>query len=236
MRVRLLLGLIVLTASLAQAQPVNYCLDLNGKTAGAKIEQINGLKSLNGATRYTFEAWVRPRTQGGSGRGRILDQVTSSLTFYLSDEGRIGFRPNREVGWQLSNPNSIQFWTWQHVAVTSDGNMLRFFVNGRLLTAIPTNTKLDVTRKAVHVGNGIGQDSTHRGFDGWLDEIRVSDVCLWTADFTPPARSIFNPPDASTVLYLTFDEGPAYDVALDYSTYNTEMKIEKPLLRVRAPK
>jgi len=233
---RFILILFLCGVAVAQQPSVNYCLDLDGKTAGGVIEQIAGLKSLDGATRYTFEAWVRPRTQGGGGRGRILDQVTSSLTFYLSDEGRIGFRPNREVGWQLSNPNSIQFWKWQHVAVTSDGSLLRFFVDGKLLTAIPSNTTLNITRKAVHIGNGVGEDNTQRGFDGWLDEIRVSNVCRWTADFTPPGRSTFISPDASTILYLPFDEGPAYNVALDYTTYNAEMKIEKPLLRVRTPK
>lgn len=222
-------------AAISSPRDHNFCLDLDGKTAGAKIEWLEGLQALNGARQYTFEAWVRPRTQGGGGRGRILDQENSSLTFYLSDEGRIGFRPNRETGWQLSEKNAVSYWKWQHVAVTSDGKLLRFFVNGKLLSATPVDPALSVTRKTLWIGNGVGEDNTNRGFDGWLDDIRVSNVCRWKADFKAPVQGAFNAPDATTILYLTFDEGPAYDLALDYSTYNTELRIASPLVRVKAP-
>ena len=224
------------TFALAAQPNTNYCLDLDGKSSGAVLNYASGIQSLNGVSLYTFEAWVRPRSQGGGGRGRILDQEGSSLTFYLSDEGRIGFRPNREAGWQLSEANSIKFWMWQHVAVTSDGKLLRFFVDGKLVTAIQTNTTLNITRKPVFVGTGLGEDNTARAFDGWLDEIRISDVCQWTKDFTLPKRGEFMTPNASTVLYLPFDEGPAQSVALDYSTYNAEIKIVEPVRRVKAPK
>ncbi len=225
----------VCTIALAAQPHANYCLDLDGKTSGAILGYAAGIQSLNGVSRYTFEAWVRPRTQGGGGRGRILDQEGSSLTFYLSDEGRIGFRANRESGWQLSEANSIKFWKWQHVAVTSDGKLLRFFVDGKLVTAVPTGTTLNITRKPVHIGNGIGEDNTARGFDGWLDEILVSDVCRWTKNFVPPQRGTYMAPSAATALYLPFDEGPAQSVALDYSTYNAEIIITEPLRRVKSP-
>lgn len=223
-------------AAVAAEPHANYCLDFDGKFSGAVLDFASGFQSLNGVSSYTFEAWVRPRSQGGGGRGRILDQEGSSLTFYLSDEGRVGFRPNRDSGWQLSEANSIQFWKWQHVAVSSDGKFLRFFVDGKLRTAIPTYTTLNITRKPVRIGTGIGEDNTTRGFDGWIDDIRISDICRWTSDFIPPQRGQYTAPNANTVLYLPFDDGLAQSVALDYSTYNGEIKIVEPLRRVRAPK
>lgn len=229
--------LLLFAGSLFASSPTaNYCLDLDGKNSGSIVKHLAGLHTLNGLSEYTFEAWVRPRTQGGGGRGRILDQEGSSLTFYLSDEGRIGFRANRESSWQLSEANSISFWKWQHIAVTSDAKLLRFFVNGKLVTAVPVNTTLNITRKPVHIGNGVGDDSTLRGFDGWLDNIRVSDICRWTSDFTPFPREAFEKPTSNTVLYFTFDEGPGNRIALDYSTYNAEILIETPLKRTKSPK
>lgn len=235
MILRSVLLLLLASWSYGAAPRVNYCLDLDGKSAGAQLQWVGGLHALDGAQQYTFEAWVRPRSQGGGGRGRILDQQGSSLTFYLSDNGRIGFRPNREAGWQLSEENAVTFWKWQHVAVTSDGKLLRFFVNGKLLSATPVNTTLNITRKPVWIGNGVGEDSTYRGFDGWLDDIRVSAACRWKADFKLPPRGEYEPPVSSTVLYLPFDEGLAHAIALDYSTYNTELPLSAPLKRVKAP-
>lgn len=235
MNPRLVLILLCAGVAMGASPHVNYCLDLDGQTAGAQLQWLGGLYALDGAQQYTFEAWVRPRSQGGGGRGRILDQQGSSLTFYLSDKGRLGFRPNREAGWQLSEENAVSFWKWQHVAVTSDGRLLRFFVDGKLLTATPVNTTLNITRKPVWIGNGVGEDSTYRGFDGWLDELRVSNTCRWKANFAVPKRGVFDPPDSTTVLYLPLDEGFAYPIALDYSTYNNELPLAAPIRRVKAP-
>ncbi|NUO18634.1 LamG domain-containing protein [bacterium] len=228
----------LLAAALQTANAANsdYCLEFDGKNARAEVTQVTGIQSLNLAAKYTFEVWVRPRTQGGGGRGRILDQEGSSLTLYLSDEGRIGFRANRESGWQLSEAKSVSLWEWQHIAVTADGRFLRFFVDGKLVTAVPTNTALSITKKPLFIGNGVGEDNSPRGFDGWIDDVRISDHCLWTKDFTPPARGVFRESDPSTVLYFTFDEGPAHHVALDYSTYNAELEVESPMRRSRSPR
>ncbi|MCB9357960.1 MAG: LamG domain-containing protein [Calditrichaeota bacterium] len=232
---RLALMLLLLSFSFpALSGETNYCFDFDGKESGAKLEQLDGLRSLNGTRSYTFEAWVRPRTQGGGGRGRILDQERSGLTFYLSDDARVGFRPSKDSGWQLSDKGVISFWTWQHVAVSSDGKLLRFFVNGKLITATPFDAALSITSKPVWIGNGVGEDDQPRGFDGWIDDIRVSAACLWTKDFSPPERGIFRPSVSSTVLDVTFDEGPAYKLALDYSTYNAEVLSDEDVRRASA--
>lgn len=230
--------LFTLAGAVALAAPKqrNYCLDFDGKTAVGKITEVAGFQALNNALKYTFEAWIKPRSQGGGGRGRILDQENSSLTFYLSDEGRLGFRPNREIGWQLSDAKAIKFWKWQHVAVTYDSKLLRFFVDGKLVTAYPVNAALSVTRKPVYIGNGVGDADSLRGFDGWIDDVRVSDVCRWTKDFSPPSRAEFVAPVSSSILVMPFDEGPAYDLALDYTCFNAEFRIEAPLRRVAISK
>lgn len=223
------------TLVFSQPRSWNYCLDLDGKTAGGKIEHIDGLQSIKGAREYTFEAWVRPRTQGGGGRGRILDQEKSGLTFYLSDDARIGFRPSRDAGWQLSEKGAVTYWKWQHVAVTYDGKSLRFFVDGKLFSASVVDVPLTITRKPVWIGNGIGDDDKPRGFDGWLDDVRVSSTCRWTSNFVPPVRGKYAAADEATVLYLAFDEGPAYDIVLDYTPYNAEFIVQGTLKRVKSP-
>ncbi|MBK6765850.1 MAG: LamG domain-containing protein [bacterium] len=235
MMLRLSLLLILSGLSFGAAPRADYCLDLDGASAGAQLQWNGGLQTLDGARQYTIEAWVRPRSQGGGGRGRIMDQQGSSFTFYLSDNGRLGLRPNREAGWQLSEENAVTFWKWQHVAVTYDGKLLRFFVEGKLLSATPVNGELNMTRKPVWIGNGLSEDSTYRGFDGWLDDLRVTAACRWKSNFKVPQRGEYIAPDPATVLYFTFDEGLAYSIALDYSTFNTELPINMPLRRVKSP-
>lgn len=217
------------------AGEITGCLELDGVESRAEIRGIEGFESLDGDSTFTFQAWIKPRTQGGAGRGRLLDQVGSSLTWYLSDEGRFGFRPNRTMGWQICDANAISYWKWQHVAVTSDGQVLRFFVNGELLNAIPGPTILSLTKKPVWIGNGEGEDKTARGFDGWLDDLLIESACRWTEDFTPPARGMMTEPDSSTVMAIPFDQLEGKSVALDQSAYNSVLNLKSGAALAREP-
>lgn len=210
----------------AEAQATNYCLEFNGTTSHAVVEHLDGLKTLDGADNFTFEAWIRPRSQGGGGRGRILQQVGGKLNWYLSDDTRFGFRAGHKAGWRLSEAGAIQYWQWQHIAAVADGTQMRYYIDGKLVQRIKKNIQLDITNDALWIGDGFGEDNKPRAYDGWIDEVRISNKCLYTSEFTPIRHFEY---DSSTVMLFHFDEALTIPFALDATTYNAEIQIIDPL-------
>lgn len=225
LRSGLLLSLLLTVAAGAAAQKrENWCLQFTGGDRFGTMTTLEGLKTLDGQTVYTFELWMRPRSQGGGERGRILEQEPGSLTWYLSDGGRIGFRADSEGGWKLSRRGAVRINEWQHVAVANDGRDIRFFVDGRLFGKA-IGVPLEITDSPLLLGSGTGREGELRGFDGWIDNLRISNVCLYFEDFTPPAYR--EPPvwDSTTVAMFYFDEGPTHRLALDATTFNAEFQL-----------
>ena len=105
---------------------------------------------------------------------------------------------------------------WHHVAATrraSDGR-LQLYVDG-VLEAQALGPTRDVSyrdgrstpwpKDPFLVLGTEKHDVQHTPFAGWLDELRLSTVLRYTANFTPPAAPFV--PDASTAALYHFDEG-----------------------------
>lgn len=210
----------------AGEQAADYCLEFDGSSSRAIVEYLDGLKTLDGADKFTFEAWIRPRSQGGGGRGRILQQVGGKLNWYLSDDTRFGFRAGHKAGWRLSDAGAVQYWQWQHIAVVSDGVQMRYYIDGKLVQKIKKRIQLDITGDPLWIGDGLGEDNKSRAYDGWLDELRISNNCLYTAEFLPVRHFDY---DSSTVMLFRFDEELTIPFALDATPFNAEIQITDPL-------
>jgi hypothetical protein len=110
---------------------------------------------------------------------------------------------------------------WHHIAVTrrsSDGQM-RIFVNGQLQktsngpsgdlsyrdgrsTSYPNSDPFLVIAAEKHDYD----PSTYPSFNGWIDEVRISNNIRYTGNFTPPIQPFT--PDANAVALYHFDGAP----------------------------
>lgn len=114
----------------------------------------------------------------GAGRGRLM------FVFQPSDAGA------PLVYYSLS---TIELQRWTHVAVTYDGQVVRFFVDGRPDGTYATSGRIRVSDSPLLVGNyfdtrylttfggdlrqGPGAEQTpFYAFDGGIDELRISSV------------------------------------------------------------
>jgi hypothetical protein len=91
----------------------------------------------------------------------------------------------------------LPFNQWFHVAGTLDdatGNM-KLYVNGNLVASTTTSIRpLGALDPAYSPGLSIGCDDTGQygeHFNGWLDEVRLSDVALDPSQFLVPEPSAF---------------------------------------------
>lgn len=79
--------------------------------------------------------------------------------------------------------------TWLHVAVSRSGTSLRCFVDGTQLgSTVTLNNFTGSYTPPFWIGaNYYTAPGSRRFFDGYLDELRVSTVARYTANFTPPS-------------------------------------------------
>ncbi len=205
-------------------------------------EPLNGFLRLDGRSallvelpehpeRLTVEVWVRGTPPRGR-QGLLCNTDESGFAIFWSDaaDGEalpMGFvhtggdgrderdGPNGGGYAAVGADRPWDFARWTHLALSYDGQKVRFFVNGRLTgetatsgpvtpNGLPLVIGADVDRSVESRGRNDGSGGAVSFWKGDLDEVRVSRTGRYTADFTPARRL---EQDADTVLLLNFD-GP----------------------------
>jgi len=117
----------------------------------------------------------------------------------------------------LQHQNAAGFNQWHHAAVCRDSNgEFRLYLNGVKSTTGYTRTNqfpTTNTDSGFVLGNRPTNDLSY-DYGGFIDEVRISNVCRYTADFTPQTEPFTN--DANTLLLLHMesyngDTGMLYD-------------------------
>src|SRR3989338_2236508 len=141
----------------------------------------------------TLEAWIYPRTvapayqsvisQGDSGSAKNyrMDIIGSAINFSFY----IGSGANRVC---TSASGAISANTWQHVVAVhtwGDGSSTKLFVNGVQKSCTwgnGTGSETPTTGTQVMVGS---MAASYYPFNGFIDEVRVSNTIRYTSNFTP---------------------------------------------------
>jgi len=145
-----------------------------------------------GSGDFTIECWVYSITPLSSysaqyahilGKGNGNNSGTYSLAFYQS---KISFSIGSTL---VQGSSTLTNNTWYHFAVTRSGTTLRLFVNGTLdLTT--TNSTVLSSSFSFNVGDRQSGDlSAQYPLNGYVDDLRVTRVARYTANFTPPTKS-----------------------------------------------
>ncbi len=143
---------------------------------------------LDGMSQLTIDGWVKRVSANtadvvvarkwSSATGRSYGLVITPLgavRFYLSHNGAA-----YKV---LTTPNAVvPLNTWTHMAAVYDGSFLRIFINGQS-SGMPLASTGDVY-------NGVDQfqisNTGSSALNGFIDELRVSNIARWTAPFVVP--------------------------------------------------
>jgi hypothetical protein len=161
----------------------------------------------------TFECWVRSDD--------INDAIDTIMSSRTTGAGTVGWRWEisdaggtdgelRLILWDsgssadvVYSSNAISANTWHHVAYVWDGvdNHSLYIDGTRGLSHTASDTASANT--VLRIGNEF--DTTNsRGWDGYIDEVRVSDTARYSgASFTAPTAAFAN--DANTLLLLHMD-------------------------------
>lgn len=140
------------------------------------------------------------RERGGCFRRNHRGDGTATLDFTYAIAV-----PGTRGGWYTVESAPLRVSTqWEHVAVSSDGRVIRLFRNGEMVAARDA-AGVPFVGGVTDLALGVRPDGLKdRRADFDLRAFRVSEGARYTADFVPPRRF---ERDGSTVLLLDFTPG-----------------------------
>jgi hypothetical protein len=165
----------------------------------------------------TLEAWVyKTALNTVSLQENLMDKSTKLPTragYFLGIHDPAGEEPDSwefnisngtDEGCYLIVPFDMSLLNqWFHVAGVALANTLQLYINGQLVGEMDTCGE-QVTPNTLDLVLGRWSPIDVAYFLGILDEVRISNVARYDANFTPPARFA---PDANTMALWHMDEG-----------------------------
>lgn len=163
---------------------------------------------------FTVEAFIR-NTKASSTRKsgifskRNFDNVNSGgWGLYLTtDDGKIGWEQLFSGGSSFEISTTISASTWYHVAVVRNGsgsNNMAIYIDGTSrATWTDTTNYTNVNQLKIGSFNDSTQGNTPTdsvAWQGFIDEMRISDSARYTTTFTPSTTPFVN--DANTLLLI----------------------------------
>jgi hypothetical protein len=157
------------------------CLDL--RDTGRLTIASNPLFNY---TDFTVEMWAK-RT-GSTGSLDTLFEMGTREIMIRPNNGASGSLRLNDGGFTNENLYTMPLNQWMHLAMVRSGSSVRFFADGIQVASRTDGVQL--SNDVIWIG-----DSFHaagRYFRGFVDELRVSSVARYTANFTPPTTPFPN--------------------------------------------
>jgi len=195
----------------------------NGTNNGVVINAAaNNSANLSfGSGDFTVEFWMRANTTQST-YATIIDSSTNNTGTYIGvgqggggTPGKLSFFAQQGVSSLLQSANTVTDNTWRHIACVKHANTGMLFVNGVREANTANGAWSTVTNAFLangHIGRstfGAGTNSDNT-YTGWLSNLRiVKDRAIYTANFTPPTRTLSPIPNTSL---LTLNNSTVVDV------------------------
>ena len=231
--------LILLTCVIAVALCVshetmaqNFAIEFFGNPADSVLAPDSDSLDIEGKA-FTMEAWVFP-TAPQNGDGIVINKE-DSYEMALRNGDLLMFAIQAGA-WDWFGGGKPTMNEWHHLAVTYDGETTQGWING---VAAPDPTAANNVDLVKQDGDGspfqIGRRVCCGGTPifGIIDEVRISDVVRYTADFAVPTTEFV--PDANTRLLWHLNEAAGTEVKDASGNNNTGNFEGAPEWREGAP-
>ena len=151
----------------------SIAFDGTGDCLAATIDPIN-IRS----TPFTIESWSNISTRSNYG---ILGGITNDF-YVFSNYNGIVYTGDGVINNISFTETALPLGAWFHAALTFDGTTYRAFINGTQQGSSTTLLK-NYVLTSVTIG---GHVASSRLTTGLIDDLRITKVARYTANFTPP--------------------------------------------------
>ena len=186
-------------------------LTFNGSSSYVTVNDSN---SLDLATGYTLEAWVKPASIKS---GNILAKempngaVYNLYAYEDADLPVASFNDGADYR-VTTGPSQLPINTWSHLVATYDRQTLRIYVNGVQVASRAYTSNIQTSTGALRIG---GNSIWGEYFNGVIDELRIYNRALTATDIQgnmATAVATANPPKfmlGNNVLEASMGSNPA---------------------------
>jgi hypothetical protein len=181
-----------------------------------------------GTADFTWEFWFSTVNKPTSGNGRfpvmlknngastfsatnnwigIYDRHQNINNTKLSVFCPVFYSGNGSVA-LLTSTSSVTNNTWTHVAVVRENGDFKLFYNGNLEATRTGTSWINIdtasgTTTFRDMRIGMGDAVNDNSYNGYIDELRISSIARYSANFTPATSAFSN--DSSTLLLMHAD-------------------------------
>jgi hypothetical protein len=141
-----------------------------------------------------FPALINTWSENSSNRNFFLGINTSAnapVFYFVNSAGTINT--------SIQSTTTISTNTWYHIAIVGDSSNFKLYLNGTQVSSLSRQT-IRAPAEVFRIGNTA---DNVLDFNGWIDEVRVSNSVRYTTNFTAPTAPFQN--DANTLLLLHMD-------------------------------
>jgi len=159
----------------------------------------------------TIECWIKKDTTlgyeytlldkrgnlGGYNLRLAGEHFPLSLHFILETN-------NGEVG--TGSAEIFEPSTWNHVAATYDGSVMRMLVNGILVDSFQVTTDISLSQSPLHIGDFLGYPGSSINFGGDMDELRIWNYARTINEIADHLHDTLSADEPGLVGYWRFNE------------------------------
>lgn len=139
------------------------------------------------ATDKTIDFWVKMADHAG--QEIFLAQAESSQDFwniYHAHGSGLKFelRTGNATVFEIAGGGEITDTDWHHIAFVKDASVYKLYKDG-IETGTVTNAGTDTFAADLWIGASNNAGATFE-YEGYIDEVRISETVRWSSAFTPP--------------------------------------------------
>ena len=135
-------------------------------------------------TAAAFHSLIGKAASGGT----LWSQIVFQLAIEASGQIKFWFSNNGGAGFILAASSNISLNTNYHIAVVRMSNNFNLYLDGVSVASTTSTNSMLVNSAPITIGD-VDEAAAASLHQGWLDEVRISRVARWDANFTSPTSA-----------------------------------------------
>ena len=199
-------------------------LEFNGSNQAVSFTNSTSFQSVSNY--LTIEAWVKANSFGTED---VVFMANNRYSLQFNSSGNIITGIYIDGSWgQGTSTTALATGRWYHVALTYDGDKIRFYVNGIAAGVTDIQNGVITASDDSPLSIGANYDANDDYFDGILDEVRIWNVARTEAQIQEYICEALSGSETGLVAYYQMSNGSGTSLTDNSGYENTGTLVNSP--------